>query len=372
MQKQKRILIWTAFSALASAAACGEASTSLSDPPAIALADVPPKYAAELCSAYERCLGDEVYALFTNGSDCNQLTEQRIRNGEFSQYEAKVAAGKLHYDGTKMQACLDAVHARTCDTLSVRPIPECESALDGTVALGEACDLSAECQGATFCQSQSGTCPAHCVALLVAGQDCSADEQCASGLLCSGETKKCVAPASLGQPCEYGAPACAAGLLCMGKEDASQTSGTCKTPGEVFSASEGGACDPRAILCKQGLSCAVDTLVANAATFQCLKTGGYSAGGTCKLAFPDACAAGNYCQAAGATLFVDGTCAPLPKEGEACAATLFNTDICPANTVCVAGKCQARVANGVSCFGAAMCYSDSCAASGCQAKLPCN
>jgi hypothetical protein len=51
----------------------------------IALADVPPKYAEELCSGYERCLGKEVYALFSNGTDCAKRTEQRILNGEFPQ-----------------------------------------------------------------------------------------------------------------------------------------------------------------------------------------------------------------------------------------------------------------------------------------------
>jgi hypothetical protein len=368
----RQIGTWTWIVALLTVAtACGESDTLFSSGE-IALADVPPKYAAELCSAYERCLGKEVYALFTNGTDCAKQTEQRILNGEFPQYRAKIDAGKIQYQGAKMQACLDAIHATTCDTLSVRPIPACKAALDGTVAVGGECELSAECKGATFCQSEGGTCPAHCVALLVAGQDCSADEQCESGLSCSGETKKCVAPASLAEPCEYGAPPCAPGLLCIGKEDASKVSGACKSPSETFSGAEGEACDPRSKLCKQGLSCAVDTLTVSGGTFKCVKTGGYAAGAACKLAFPEACAAGNYCKAAGATLVVDGTCTRLPAAGEACGATFLNPSICPANTACVEGKCQELVANGVSCFGDAMCYSEHCAANGCQAKLPCN
>lgn len=367
----KRSLTWTGIVALLCAGACGESNEMFAESE-IALGDVPPKYAAELCSAYERCLGKEVYALFTNGTDCAKRTESRILNGEFPQFQAKVDAGKIRYEGKKMQACLDAIHARTCDALSERPIPECKAALDGTVAQGGECDLSAECAGATFCRSENGTCPAHCAALLVAGEDCQEDDHCASGLTCSGETRKCVAPAGLGEACEYGAPACAPGFLCLGKDDDAKTPGTCKSSSETFTGAEGEACDPRSKLCKQGLSCAVDTLTADGGTFKCVKTGGYAAGAACKLAFPDACATGSYCKAAGATLLVDGSCTALPTAGEACGANLFNAGICPANTACVAGKCQALAANGVSCFGDAMCYSEHCAANGCQAKLPCN
>lgn len=364
-----RNITLAAISAVLAASACEGSSTAFSDT-GIALDEVPAKYAAELCAAYESCVSKEVYALFTNGSDCAEQIERRLLNGEFPQYQALIDAGRMRYDGTKVQACLDALRAKTCETLNERPIPACDAALDGTVALGGACDLSGECEGAAFCQAQAGTCPGQCVAPLVAGQDCAADDQCASGLSCSSETQKCVRPTGLGQPCELGAPPCAAGLLCIGKDN--QTSGTCRTPDETFSAAEGAACDPQSQLCSVGLSCAIDTLAASGATFKCVKTGAYAAGSACKLAFPEACPTGNYCKAPGATLVVDGSCAPAPGVGEACGSNLLRPAICAPGTVCVAGKCQSLVENGVSCFGNAMCYSEHCAANGCQAKLPCD
>src|SRR5689334_8625264 len=130
---EKRTVCYAVFSAFIACAACGGSGDAFSEPAAVALADVPAKYAAALCSAYQRCLGQEIYALFANGSDCAAQTEQKIRNGEFSLFQGLIDAGQLRYDGTKVEACLAAIDAQTCNTLNVRPLPECEAALDGTV-----------------------------------------------------------------------------------------------------------------------------------------------------------------------------------------------------------------------------------------------
>src|SRR6187551_1459156 len=120
MRKQLSTFVFLSAS-LASLAmgACGD--TSDSDSKGVPLADVPAKYAAELCSAFERCLGADLYQFFSQGSDCVERTKQQILNGEFAQYQTLIDAGKLHYDGTKVQGCLTALHEKTCETLSVRP-----------------------------------------------------------------------------------------------------------------------------------------------------------------------------------------------------------------------------------------------------------
>jgi len=365
MHEGKRLAV--VLLALGMAGGCGDSDK------AIPLADLPPKLAQAMCSAYATCYGP-VFELFLNGTDCVSTTEQRIRNGTFSVLQGEIDQGKVVYDGSKAQACLDSLTARTCADMLERDSDECLAALDGTVPLGGACTLDEECQGRAVCKSATGTCPGQCVALLVAGQACVQDGDCQSGLLCSSETKLCVAPVAEGQACEYGAPPCGPGLLCLGKDDTAQTSGTCKTPAAALSAPPGGVCDPTAgQLCQAGSSCVLQSVdvLGGTTTWSCSSVGTYAAGGECKLGFPEACVAGYYCQAATAEILflLGGTCTLLPASGEACGTPLSQ---CQPGAVCVSGICQSLVANGVSCTADAMCWSGYCGSSGgCQPRLPC-
>jgi hypothetical protein len=157
----------------------------------------------------------------------------------------------------------------------------------------------------------------------------------------------------------------------MGKDDANQTSGTCRSPEQVFAADENGACDPVAgQLCKVGLACVADSYT-TAVVWKCVQAGSYAAGGACKPGFPDACAASNYCLPGGSGLAaLSGTCTSIPSAGAPCS-TGFGSE-CQPNAVCVNGTCQDFAANGVSCTGDAMCYSENCASGVCQAELPCD
>jgi hypothetical protein len=330
----------------------------------IALADLPPKFAAALCTSYEACVGKDVVNLFMNGQSCADRTQPAITNGTFPLFQSKIGAGKMAYDPLKAQACLNAIAARTCAQMNDRDPPECLAAFDGTVALGGASTLDEECKGSAICQSTTGTCPGTCVGLLAAGQACTKDGDCASGLQCSTETKLCVQPAGADQKCEWGQPPCGPGLVCLGKNDTAMTPGTCKSPAQAFAADEGAACDlAKGQLCKTGLSCAVLN-----ATLQCVKAGSYAAGTACRVAVPDACAAGNYCKSSGLLQPFDGTCTGLLQAGAACDPKASR---CQTGAVCAAGKCQNLAANGVSCTADEMCYSENCASAGCEAKLPC-
>jgi hypothetical protein len=352
---------------LMSLSSCGGDSA-----PSIALDALPPKLAGALCAAYQSCYGP-IFSLFLNG-DCAAITEARVRNGSFPMLAGKIAQKTIMYDGSKAQACLDSMAARSCTDLLERDSPECLAALDGTVELGGACDIDEECKGLALCKSSSGTCPGQCTALLVAGQACGEDADCQSGLQCSNETKLCVAPAGTGQACEYGSPPCGPGLLCLGKDDDKKMPGVCRSPAEAFSVSEGSACDPTAgQLCQTGLSCVPDniTLAPLSITWTCVRSGAYAAEAECKPGFPEACASGYYCSvASGALALLGGTCKPIPTAGEACGSG-FGAQ-CQTNQVCVSGMCQSLAQNGVSCSGDAMCYSGKCGSSGgCEANLPC-
>lgn len=364
----KRVSLLSVLVSLLGMPSCGGGSS----PPSIALEELPPQLAASLCTSYQSCYGP-IFSLFMNG-DCQTITEQRIRNGTFPLLAGAIEQKKIAYDGTKARACIDSLAARTCSALLERDSPECLAAMDGTVDLGGPCDFKEECQGLALCKSSNGTCPGQCVALLVAGQACSEDSDCQSGLQCSSETKLCVAPAGAAQACEYGAPPCGPGLLCLGKDDDKKAPGTCRSPAEALSGVVDGPCDPTlGQLCQSGASCIPDniTLTPLAITWKCVASGSYAAGAECKPGFPEACTAGNYCSVgAGALALLGGTCKPVPGAGEPCG-TGFGAQ-CQANQICVGGLCQALAQNGVSCTGDAMCYSGQCGDSGgCEANLPC-
>jgi hypothetical protein len=351
---------------LAMATTCGDSSKS------IPLAELPPKLAQALCTAYQKCYGP-VFDLFLSGGNCVTTTEQRIRNGSFPMLQGEIDQGKLVYDGSKAQACLDSLSSRTCAQMLERDSAACLAALDGTVGLGAACTLDEDCRGQAICKSAAGTCPGQCTPLLVAGQACGQDADCQSGLQCSSETGLCVVPASDGQACEYGSPPCGPGLLCLGKDDSKQTAGTCKTPAAALAAAPGGACDPgNALLCQSGSSCVLAgvDLAAGALTWTCVTTGSYAAGGACNPGFPDACAGGTYCKTAGSVLaLLGGTCTAIPASGEACGTGL---SACQPGAVCAGSTCQNLVANGVSCTANLMCFSGYCGTGGgCEPKLPC-
>jgi hypothetical protein len=354
--------------ALGVAGGCGDSGSD----EVIPLGDLPPRLAQALCSAYQTCYGP-VFDLFLNGADCVATTEHRIRNGTFPMLQGEIDQGKVGYDGSKAQACLDSVSTRTCAEMLERDSDECLAALDGTVPLGGACTLDEECQGRAVCRSSTGICPGQCTGLLVAGQACVQDGDCQSGLQCSSETKLCVAPAAEGQPCEYGAPPCGPGLLCLGKDDDNKAPGVCETPAAALSAPAGGVCDPtNGQLCQVGSSCALQGVDALAGTidWSCVPVGTYLAGGDCKPGFPDACASGHYCKTGGDILaLLGGTCTLIPAAGEACGNGMSQ---CQPGAVCVSGICQNLVSNGVSCAADDMCFSGYCGSSGgCEPRLPC-
>jgi len=363
MQRTRRIL--ASFVALGLGAGCGGSDKS------IPLDELPPQLAQALCTAYENCYGP-IFALFLNGTDCVAVTEQRIRNGTFPMLQGEIDQGKMVYDATKAQACLDSLSTRTCAQMLERDSDACLAALDGAVALGGACTLDEDCQGKALCKSANGICPGQCLPLLVAGQPCAKDDECQDGLQCSNETRLCVQPVGEGQSCEYGSPPCGPGLLCLGKDDANLTPGVCKNPAEALSGQAGGACDVTAgQLCQSGQSCVADsyTVLTGVVDWLCVTTGSYAAAGACKPGFPDACASGNYCQTGTGLLALSGTCTPIPAGGQACGTGMSQ---CQPGAVCVSGLCQNLAANGVACTGDAMCYSEYCGPSGgCETKTSC-
>ncbi len=331
----------------------------------VAIDQVPSLYAAAACEAYERCAG-VVFELVAPGEKCADRLEAELE-GELPRFEEAVDRGTLVYDGTKLRACTEELGNKSCDELLERESDTCEAALQGTVAVGEDCSLSAECEGPAYCKFGE-TCPGTCAELELAGEPCTQDGQCASGLVCSNETERCVVPAALGEPCKGGEPDCAIGSFCTGATD--DTPGTCVEYDEAFSGAEGEDCALLGLeLCRSGLVCGVESVTQSGAVTKCVAKVG--SGEDCVIAFPDQCPTDEYCRAAEGTFA--GTCEPRPAAGEPCAANGISDspDTCAPNTRCDGGTCRDFAALGESCESDEVCVSGHCQGGACVSASSC-
>ena len=333
----------------------------------VAIDDVPKLYAQALCSAQKKCFGD-VLDLFLAGESCTANFETAIGD-ELPKIKQGIDDGTVSYDGTKMQACFDAIAARGCN-LEGEP-PECTAAIDGTVAIGGDCQMNVECAGAdTYCKS-SGTCPGACAKREQAGSDCNHDDDCAAGLKCSGTTSKCVKPAAAGEACGGGgtAPDCQSGTFCVGSDDQGKVTGTCDTVDQAFSGKQGDECyfggKP---LCTTDLRCIVESVDTTTGSITAKCGPPVSSGAACKVSLVDACPADEYCKVPQNML--DGTCTPKPKSGEACV-QVFEDPICGPGLRCDDGTCRPLQHLGASCAGDDVCYSGNCVGGGCVSAGGC-
>ncbi len=328
--------------------------------------DIPEKVAEAICAAYEDCLGDFM-DLTMGGEDCVTVAERRFTNGSLEPLLDAIDAGTATYDGHQAQACLDALAALGCDALVSNSLPECEEAFAGSVAEGGDCTYDVECVGDLFCEID-GSCPGTCTARGGTGTGCDEDEHCQDGLRCDEGTSSCVSPAVQGGSCGGSSGnECTPGLLCLGEDEETGTPGTCSLATEVLVGEVGDSCNiMTGPWCQTGAHCAVisfelpDTLVT-----ECVAAA--DSGGSCHLAAPDMCPAGQFCEVAAQS--TDGNCELLPQAGEACADSW--TKQCDLYHRCINGTCHALEDNGGSCVDDEVCYSDSCNGGVCGPYDPC-
>ncbi len=353
------------------AVGCGsEASFDGADK--VPLEEVPAKYAAALCKAYSACMGPLV-EVFLPGEDCTERTTDAIEDG-FGSIEAAVDAKRIKYDGAKVEDCLADLGQRSCDELLLREPDACSHVLEGTLAEGEDCSQSEECAGLTYCNFAS-SCPGTCTALETTGGACKRDSQCASGLVCSEMTERCVTPAGAGDACGGAEPACAPGYFCQGANEDEGTSGNCRGYDEVFAGGAGDACDiVKNEFCQSDLSCAIDAVGADS-VLEASCTAQVGSGEACKIAVPDMCPADEYCNVPAALpITLEGTCTSRPEAGEPCGlATPFAKEgtLCAAYARCDAGTCRALAGLGESCETKAVCLSENCESGACVSGDAC-
>lgn len=238
----------------------------------------------------------------------------------------------------------------------------CVDVLAGNVPLAGDCTISSECEGTAFCAGRDA-CPSTCQPLLEAGDTCASDDECGDDLLCIGGM--CTELATEGDDCgSTTGVICAIGLSCINFTDDSP--GECTLNAEVQAGELDDTCDPTGTLCNEGLSCVpVD---GDAEEWRCLEP--VAGGETCRLALPGQCPVDHYCDAA--EFYADGTCVPLPTNGETCVLTQL---ICAPGFACVLeGEdpvCRAVAANGEACSGDAACRSGNCTGGECAPPVVC-
>jgi hypothetical protein len=355
--------------ALAWSAGCGSTTDDdgRSTTP-VPLEEIPALYGEAYCQAARACWGD-VLELLLAGEDCAASTQTALGD-ELSGIEQAVDEGTVRYDGTKIQACVDAVVARGCDS-GPEP-PECTAAIDGTVQIGGACSMTIECAGAdTYCKT-SASCPGTCERRESAGSSCERDSDCAAGLACSEQTQRCFAPVSAGDRCGGGIePECGPGLFCLGEDEDQGRAGNCRAIDEAFSGAEGDSCLlDGAPFCEASLRCVIDSIDPTTGQIVTHCSPPITSGSACKLSFPDVCPVDEYCAVPPQSL--DGTCTPKPGAGELCGTRSDeDANICAPGMRCDAGTCRPRQRLGGTCQTDVVCYSNTCEGGACVSSGSC-
>ena len=259
---------------------------------------------------------------------------------------AAVLAGLVIYNGTKMQACIDALAATSCDPTSREariPPAVCTETLRGTVAGGGMCHLSAECisQMCNVPVCESGCCAGTCVGdtppvtttgTIAVGEPCDFEtlDPCVDGAFCREGVGICQPLEDEGSTCME-AQECDYGLSCAGESGL-----TCQSLPALG--------EP----CPQ-LQCRDEGTVCSTMTMTCVAVGLPPA----PCAGPADCSAYYQCDP------LSNRCIPTQHVGESCATLARCFDL---GTYCDSSTqlCTMRVANGQPCLGNEECISGVC------------
>lgn len=329
----------------------------------ITLEELPAKYAATFCQVFTDCVGD-LYGIFRPGEECLKDFEPALEE-ELAPLSDAVKAGRVKYDGTKVQACLDDVAARNCAALSDREPPSCQAALEGTVKQGADCTLDEECEGDSYCKL-GDSCPGKCAPYEPAGGACISNDNCKSGLACD-DNGHCVAPSQEGDACEQGEPKCSDGLICLGQDKDAKKPGSCYTIEAALAGKKGDDCSLDGHLCGGGLSCEITAVMPQIAGSCVAKV---ASGEVCHAAFPDECPDDEYC-ALGLNPLMPGKCTAKPGKGEKCASGLGGAEQCAPYTRCDNGVCRDVAHAGEDCTTNDTCYSGHCVGGACVTGNSC-
>jgi hypothetical protein len=356
----------------AALAGCGVPGSGQNGPN---LDDLPPLLAFNLCVEVQACFGKPAAHQQFGDDGCLARLEAQIEDSDFSYTQAAIDKGRVHYDPSKVDACLKSIEGLGCKVLTDRPLKsvECQLVFTGAVELGGKCELDSECMGVAFCKRVDNKCPGKCSALLKAGAACDSADQCQKGLICPDSDKTCAAPVASGDVCGGSVGGdCAPGSGCIGEDAAKGTTGTCMEAADLYKAKLGASCDLQSgELCEEGLSC-VAMLASGTqgaqVSFDCEKPA--ASGATCRVGFPTPCPTDEFCDVP--KMAIDGMCRPLPKAGEACSG-LSGLPDCSSGLICdTDSKCHPVNRLGQPCVSDKGCASQLCSKGKCAKKDACD
>jgi hypothetical protein len=311
-----------------------------------------------VCDALLACLGPQKLNALFSREPCLTRIAGGLAQDDLATLPDSLQRQRVTLSPELLSACYDDTRALACEVQTQRLPASCQAAIAGHVAIGGVCSSGSDCTGEAFCPLTA--CPRTCTERGASGAACGRDEECMSGLLCTGGA--CGAPAALGAACAGSSGAmCAFGASCVGSTDTK--AGECKSNAEVQSGALGAACSPGGTLCKEGLSCAWD----GSKAFSCQAA--VAANQACHLALPSQCPNEQYCDAK--DVMTVGKCQTLPGDGAACA--LGNQ--CAGGTLCIVenskGVCHKLGDLGDACSQPGLCRSGSCTAGKCTTRPTC-
>jgi hypothetical protein len=198
-------------------------------------------FTRDLCVYLMECQG----ARYRDAAHC----ERELDCFGLPQLTAAADSGAVEYDPSKVGAC----HARFLESpctfgffLFTPDIYEVLSYCPGTITpklqAGEACSSNGECSTGLYCyKGVDYQCPGTCRLPATEGQDCAGSGRCADGLECEADV--CVAEPKAGDPCDASCDysvSCAEGEICQGNIWCDRELGQCqlgRLPGEPCGAS---------------------------------------------------------------------------------------------------------------------------------------
>lgn len=192
--------------AAAAVVGCGEVS-------GIPIEKTATDFSKAICSsAYKCCTAETLMGNDAAGmseAECETKTSQNFRN-QLQTMQDSQNKGRSTFDQKQVDACLEAIRAASCDTLtsirSLSGIPACDSTFaTPKVAVGDACGQDFECMDSVCVKAPmawEGTCGAGAPA----GASCTTDH-CAQNLSCdprdgnSDTDSVCVVEQDIGGAC---------------------------------------------------------------------------------------------------------------------------------------------------------------------------
>lgn len=324
----------------------------------IPIEQLPSALAGATCGLLERCTGAALEIYFPE-EDCTTVQTRSIEDGFYGVIQLSIEKGRVVYSPEQAGVCAKAFETLACADLDRWPA-SCDKALAGQVPLDGECGNNIDCQPGAYCDTSGDACPGTCRPQIPVGEPCpvSNEDACVDGLECFKGT--CVELPGAGEPCGGGtAPDCELGTLCL---NADEGEGQCVVIDDLFRSLEGQSCNLQlGPLCAEGLYCAVTSNDSG----QCVPPA--LSGGDCRLTIPDACPAGEFCNAQLPSL--QGVCTSLPGANETCREDPWGLNPpCRPYHRCLGDTCLPLRRLDEACVAHGQCYSGYCEASSGQCK----